>query len=175
MQRAGPLLRSFAGLRKKAIAEFIHDEIYIHYGAPQEIFTDHEKNLWEDALQKYLEKIKILHKGTSLYHPRTNRKVERLNGIVGAIFGNCSSISRQSYGIFISTTTKTSPFYLLYDRHPHLLGDSNLALPSDAEAAPHHERFKLLQSVRKEVAIATYERAFKDKNARDELVQPHKF
>jgi len=64
------------------------------------------------------------------------------------------------------TTTKTSPFYALYGRHPHLLGDSNIALPNDAEVALHDERFKLLQSVRKEAAFATYERAFKDKNAR---------
>ena len=35
------------------------------------------------------------------------------------------------------TTTKTSPFYLLYDGHPHLLGDYNAALPSDAESAPY--------------------------------------
>jgi len=73
------------------------------------------------------------------------------------------------------TTTKTSPFYLLYGRHPHLLGDTNIALPGDAEVAPHDERFKLLQSARREAAIVTYERAFKDKTARDELVQPHKF
>jgi hypothetical protein len=55
------------------------------------------------------------------------------------------------------------------------LGDVNVALSNDAEPAPYDERFKLLQSVRKEAAIATYDRAFKDKNARDELVQPHKF
>ena len=54
-------------------------------------------------------------------------------------------------------------------------GDANVALSSDAGPASHDERFKLLQSARKEAAIATYERAFKDKNARDELVHPHKF
>ena len=48
-------------------------------------------------------------------------------------------------------------------------------MSSDTEPAPHDERFKLLQSVRKEAALATYDRAVKDKNARDELVEPHKF
>ena len=48
-------------------------------------------------------------------------------------------------------------------------------MPIDAEATSHDGRFKLLQSTRKEAVIATYERAFKDNNARDELVQPHKF
>jgi hypothetical protein len=69
------------------MAEFIHDEIYMHYGALQEMFTDGRKNLWGGALQKYLEKIKTLHKGTSPYHPRTNGKVERLNGIIGTMLG----------------------------------------------------------------------------------------
>ena len=39
----------------------------------------------------------------------------------------------------------------------------------------HTQRFKLLQSVRKKASIAIYEKTFKVKNARDELIQPHKF
>src|SRR5947207_3193269 len=73
------------------------------------------------------------------------------------------------------STTKTSPFYLLYGRHPHLLGDRNVTLSNDAQVAPHEERLQLLQSARKEAVLATYERAFKDKNAQDKLVKPHKF
>ena len=71
------------------------------------------------------------------------------------------------------TTTKTSPFYLLYGRHPHLLGDYNAALPVDAESASYEQRLKLLQSARKEAAVASYERALKDKSVRDKLVIPH--
>ena len=182
-----PIAKAIPKATEEAIAEFIHDEIYMQYGAPQEIFTDGGKNLWGGAVQKYLEKIKTLHKGTSPYHPRTNGKVERLNGIVGAMLGKLLlNKPMKLWDLYLNqavfacrirthTTTKTSPFYLLYGRHPHLLGDTNISLLGDAEVAPHDERFKLLQSARKEAAIATYERAFKDKNARDELVQPHKF
>jgi len=53
----------------------VADILYMHYGAPQEIFTDGGKNLWGGAVQKYLEKIKTLHKGTSPYHPQTNGKL----------------------------------------------------------------------------------------------------
>jgi hypothetical protein len=182
-----PIAKAIPKATEEAIAEFIHDEIYMHYGAPQEIFTDGGKNLWGGAVQKYLEKIKTLHKGTSPYHPRTNGKVERLNGIVGTMLGKLLlNKPTKLWDLYLNqavfacrirthTTMKTSPFYLLYGRHPHLLGDTNITLPSDANVAPHEERFKLLQSARKEAAIATYDRAFKDKNARDELVQPHKF
>lgn len=182
-----PIAKAIPKATEEAIAEFIHDEIYLHYGAPQEIFTDGGKNLWGGAVQKYLEKIKTLHKGTSPYHPRTNGKVERLNGIIGTMLGKLLlNKPTKLWDLYLNqavfacrirthTTTKTSPFYLLYGRHPHLLGDVNVAMSSEAEPAPHDERFKLLQSVRKEAALATYDRAFKDKNARDELVQPHKF
>jgi hypothetical protein len=70
---------------KDAIADFSFHEVYVHYGAPQEIFTDGGKDLWGGVVQKYLERIKTGHKGTSSYHPRTNRKVESLNGLIGSI------------------------------------------------------------------------------------------
>ena len=54
-------------------------------------------------------------------------------------------------------TTKTSPFYLLYGKHPHLLGDHNAALPVDTTESASDERFKLLQTARKEAAFAMYE------------------
>ena len=159
----------------------------MHYDVPQEIFTDDGKNLWEGVVQKYLEKIKTLHKGTSPYHPRTNSKMKRLNGIIDAMLGKLLlNKSMKLWDLYLDqavfacrirthSTTKTSSFYLLYDKHPHLLSDINMILSSDAEMASHEERFKLLQFARKKTAIATYERVFKDKNARDKLVQSHKF
>ena len=72
------------------------------------------------------------------------------------------------------STTKTSPFYLLYGRHPHLYDDHNIALSTDSDPAPYEERLERLQSARKEAAIASYERALKDKSVRDKLVMPHK-
>ena len=48
-----------------------------------------------------------------------------------------------------------------------------MALPIDADTVIHDERLKILESARKEAAFATYERAMKDKDARDDLVKPH--
>ena len=82
-----PIAKAISKADEEAIADFIYNEIYMHYGAPQEIFTDGGKNLWGGVVQRYLDKIKTLHKGTSPYHPRTNGKVERLNGIIGTMLG----------------------------------------------------------------------------------------
>src|SRR4030095_14185736 len=181
-----PIAQAIPKATEEAIAEFIHDEIYMQYGAPQEIFTDRGKNLWGGAVQRYLEKIKTLHKGTSPYHPRTNGKVERLNGIIGAMLGKMLLnkptklwdlyLDQAVFACRIRThsTTKTSPFYLLYGKHPHLFGDYNVALPVDAEIPSHEDRLKGLESIRKEAMIATYERALKDQEIHDELIKPHK-
>lgn len=61
---------------EETIAEFIYSEIYMHYRTPQEIFSDNRKNLWGGVVQAYLQKIEMQYKGTSLYHPRMNGKVE---------------------------------------------------------------------------------------------------
>ena len=82
-----PIAKAIPKATEEAIAEFIYSEIYMHFGAPQEIFTDGGKNLWGGVVQKYLEKTGTLHKGTSPYHPRTNGKVERLNGIIAGMLG----------------------------------------------------------------------------------------
>ena len=154
----------------------------MHYCASPEIFTDNGKNLWGNAVQKYLEKIKILHKSMSSYHPWMNDKMERLNGIIDTMLGKLLlNKSMKFWDLYLNqaafvyrtrtySKTKTSPFYLLYDRHSHLLDDAIVALSSDARSASRDERFKFLQSTRKEIAITIYERAFKDKNMRDELV-----
>ena len=123
--------------QKEVIADFIYDEIYMHFGAPQEIFTDGGKNLWAGVVQRYLEKIGTLHKGTSPYHPRTNGKVERLNGILGGMLGKLLLgkptnlwdlyLDQALFACRVRTnsTTKESPFYLVYGQHPHLFGDVN--------------------------------------------------
>ena len=67
---------------KEIIADFIFNEIYMHYKAPQELFSDEGKNLWRDVVQAFLKKIETIHKESSPYHPRMNEKVERLNGIL---------------------------------------------------------------------------------------------
>jgi hypothetical protein len=180
-----PIAKALPAATEDAIAEFIFHEIYMHYGAPQEIFTDGGKNLWSGVVQAYLAKIKTMHKGTSPYHPRTNGKVESLNGLLGGILTKLLlGKSTKLWDLYLDqalfasrvrthATTKTSPFYLVYGKHPHLLGDANTPLAVDAEIADHEARIQTVYMARQEATQAAYDRAVQAKEMRDELVKEH--
>jgi hypothetical protein len=139
-----------------AIADFIFHEIYMHFDAPQEIFSDGGSNLWGKVVETYLKKIQTVHKDASPYHPRTNGRVERLNGIIsGMLTKLLLGKPIKLWDLFLNqvlfacrirthTTTKTLPVYLVYIRHPHLLGDQNYSLPVDATTAEFEERIRVV-------------------------------
>ena len=120
-----PIAKALPEATSEAIAEFIFSEIYMPFGAPQEIFTDGGSNLWGDVVENYLNKIKTQHKGTSPYHPRTNGKVESLNGLLGRmitkyLLGKPTKLwdlylDQALFACRVRThaTTKTSPYYLV--------------------------------------------------------------
>jgi len=159
----------------------------MHYGAPQEIFTDLGANLSGKVVEAYLKKIQTHHKRTTAYHPRTNGKVERLNGILGGMLGKFMLgkptrlwdlyLDQALFACRVRThsTTKTSPFYLLYGTHPHLLGDDNLATPNEARPERYEQRLHEVQMARTQANRAIYERAMYNKNLHDENVRPHEF
>jgi RNase H-like domain found in reverse transcriptase/Reverse transcriptase (RNA-dependent DNA polymerase)/Integrase zinc binding domain/Retroviral aspartyl protease len=116
-----PLAKALPAATEDAIAEFIFYEIYMHYGAPQEIFTDGGKNLWGGAVQKYLAKIKTIHKGTSPYHPLRMVKLSRsMDYLAGSLQNRCWE-SPQSFGTCISNRLSSHVGFepTLRQRHRH--------------------------------------------------------
>ena len=53
-----PIAKAVKNATEETIAEFIFQEIYMQFGAPQEIFTDGGKNLWGGVVWEFLKKIK---------------------------------------------------------------------------------------------------------------------
>jgi hypothetical protein len=160
-----PIAKAIKRAMEDQIADFIFHEIYMHYGAPQEIFTEVGKNLWGGAVQAYLEKIKTIHRGTSPYHPRTNGKVESLNGLIGSmIIKYLLGKPTKLWDLYLDqalfacnhSTTHASPYYLVYGQHPRLLGDDNHHLDVDVPPQDYHARIEAVQSVRQEASRVTY-------------------
>jgi transposase InsO family protein len=65
--------------------DFIHQDIFTVYGIPNEILTDNRTNLVLEAMETFLQPTKVKHQTTTPYHPQTNGKIERFNGIIRAM------------------------------------------------------------------------------------------
>ena len=130
-----PVTKCLPEATAEALADFVHNEIYMLYGPPTEVITDRGANLWAEAMKVLYERMKTKHRGTTPYHPRTNGMVEKLNGVLGkAISKYLVGQPRKSWDLFVQrvtyyarirthTTTEVSPFRLLYGVHPRLLSD----------------------------------------------------
>jgi hypothetical protein len=86
------------------------------------------------ALANYLELQNIKHLKTSGFHPRTNGKTERYNGLLGTILTKLVGPFKRKWDKFlpqalfatrirIRNVTKRSPFSLVYGFEPRISGD----------------------------------------------------
>ncbi|KAI7934843.1 hypothetical protein MJO29_016106 [Puccinia striiformis f. sp. tritici] len=133
------------------IARVILDEVITPFGLPLEFLTDRGSNFLSGGLTKFLAAANISKLNTSGYHPRTNGKCERYNGILeAAIFclNKTGDVSRwedflpaalYSTRIHSSDSSKFSPFELTYGIKPRLPSDPprfnavDLTLPGEDE------------------------------------------
>ena len=180
-----PIAKAIPIANQLAIADFIHDEIFLPYGAPKELLSDMGANLLAPAVEHFLRKLGTRHRTTTPYHPRTNGKVERFNGLLGLILTKYllnkptklwdQYLSQALFACRIRThsTNKYSPFYLLYGRHPNLPSDDNPPKPIEVPVTnEHHEqRIEELITARTQANELAYQRAVNSAKVRDSLVK----
>ncbi|GJJ75631.1 putative transposase [Entomortierella parvispora] len=129
-----PIARALPEATADAVATFLYEEIVLQFGCPSEIVSDRGANFMSDVLQRHLEKLHIKHKATSAYHPRSNGKCERLNGVIGHMLSKYVGTHIHSWDqylhqslfacrVHISQRTKVSPFQLVYGLEPRLPQD----------------------------------------------------
>ena len=129
-----PIAKAVPVASMEEVADFIYEEIVMRFGCPSEIITDRGANFTSGLVAAYTKRVGINHKLTSAFHPRTNSKVERYNGIIkqmlrkyvnGAIhrWDDFVNAALWASRIRIHSTTGFSPFYLVYGREPRLPGD----------------------------------------------------
>lgn len=130
-----PVARALPDATAESVAQFLYEEIFLQFGCPSEIVSDRGANFMSDVLQRYLERMNIKHKATSAYHPRTNGKCERLNGVIGHMLSKYVGSHTTSWDqylhqsvfacrVHISQRTKVSPFELVYGIKPRIPQDS---------------------------------------------------
>ena len=118
----------------EAVADFLYEEIVMNFGCFSELVTDRGSNFCSTLVKEYQRRIGVKHKLTSAYHPRTNSKVERFNGVIKPMLRKFTNGALHMWDdhvhsalwacrIRIHSTTGFSPYYLTYGRQPKLPGD----------------------------------------------------
>lgn len=158
-----PIAKALPDAKTETIAKFIHEEIAMVYGPPKELLSDNGKNLVSAVMHEYTRLLGTKHRVTTPYHPRTNGKVENFNGFLGAtltrLLTNQPTVLWDQYlsqalfaiRVRIHTTSRHSPYYLLFGRTPRLAFDDNGLRPinvSNDEWESVLERIKTLQHAR---------------------------
>jgi transposase InsO family protein len=129
-----PIARALPDATAEAVAIFLYEEIFLQFGCPSEIVSDRGANFMSDVLQRYLQMLNIKHLATSAYHPRSNGKCERLNGVIGHMLNKYVGAHRVRWDqylhqalfacrVHISQRTQVSPFKLVYGIEPRIPQD----------------------------------------------------
>ena len=112
------------------VAEFIYQVIICRHGCPKQLLSDRGTHFNNEVVNGLLKQFEIRHLLSTPYHPQTNGLVERFNRTL------CESLAKLTEGqedwdqhiapvLFAYRTakqssTKMTPFYLVYGRHPQL-------------------------------------------------------
>lgn len=124
---------------KEATAEstvdFIYEDVIARHGCPGIILSDRGTHFNNQLVDKLLKKFRIEHLMSTPYHPQTNGLVERFNRTLIEALARTAKNHLQEWDNYIApvlfsyrtsqhSTTKVSPFLLVYGREAKLPTDS---------------------------------------------------
>jgi transposase InsO family protein len=175
---AVPMKEATAG----AISDALLEHVITPFGVPKELLTDRGANFMSSGLKRFLKTGKIKKLNTSGYHPRTNGKSERYNGILEAALFKLNTTgdpsrwedylpaALYSTRVHASDSSKFSPFELTYGVKPRLPSDPAAIVASNALAPGEPElraRIAALNATRLTALKNTAGKADKNKAAFD--------
>jgi hypothetical protein len=177
-----PVARAVPEATDEAIAIFLHEEIFVHYGAMAELISDNGPNLLSKVVAHYVQLLKTKHRVTTPHHPRTNGRIERLNGTLGAmltkmlmgkptrLWDEYLSQAVLATRVRVHSVSRVSPFELVYGIRPRLPEDSTLM-----ERVQEEDRVSRIHHARALANERLLKHAIKRQVIRDDLVRHHSF
>ena len=129
----------------KDLAKVILKEIIANHGIPQNIISNRDKlftsKFWNTWTQQLGTKVKL----STAYHPRTDRQTKQTNQTLEQYLRHyinfkqnnwidLLSLAQFAYNNHQHSTTRTSPFYANYGKHPNWDPNNNITT-STSEAA----------------------------------------
>ena len=176
----------------KTTAEAFFNNFVVHYGLPKRIHSDQGAN-FESNIIKELCRITGMEKSrTTPYHPMGNGTTERFNRTLLSMLGTLQTTQKKDWKAHIAglvhaynctrqTTTRYSPYFLMFGRQPQLPIDIAFNLPDDEKKKPMTKYIETVQKRLKEAyQLATKhsrtgkdkQKSHYDKKVRGAILQP---
>ena len=151
------------------ITDLIIDQIFPRFGSCLQLVTDNVTENVNKVVREMLEKLKIDHVLTSVYHPQSNAKVERFHRTLRDILAKKVADNQQTWDLHlnqalaairfnVSESTKFSSFFLLYNRDVVLPVD-NILSPRRKYAGEQYHKIALQEQHK---SFAMVKKSFKE-------------
>ena len=141
----------------KTTAEVLFNQFIVHYGFPQRIHSDQGANFQSGLIKELCHIAGIEKSRTTPYHPMGNGMCERFNRTLLGMLGTLTPDQKTSWKSHVAPlvhaynctrheSTGTSPFFLMFGRHPRLPLDIALGLENGED---HRSYTDFVKSLRK--------------------------
>ena len=126
----------------KSAAEMLERRVLSHFGCPKTLLTDRDPRFMAQYFQDWCKARCIKHTPSSAYHPQTDGLSERYNRVLEDVLRNYIGPNLNDWDNLLpqaqfainnsyNESTKTTPFFLNYGRHPHVPGTTHKHVHQD--------------------------------------------
>ena len=121
-------------MKAETIAKLLINEIICRHSAPSELLSDQGANFMSNVVKEVCEYFRINKINTTPYNPKCDGLVERFNKTIAQMLSSYSDANQTNWDLYLplilfayrtsqQSTSKESPFALLYGREPRLPSD----------------------------------------------------
>lgn len=148
---------------------FLKEDVITKFGTPRCILTDNGTHFTSSLTNELIKQIGATHLYSTPYHPQTNGQIERYNSTMDAKIATLSNSNKTNwddqlafvtfnYNTSIHSSTKHTPFEMMYGRTPILPfdnQDTNVTLSHDPEYSNKLKNYlsSLNETARKNILI----------------------
>ena len=129
----------------KVTAKALFENFIVHYGFPAKLHSDQAQNFEGHVIKELCRLAGIKKTRTTPYHPMGNGTCERFNSSLLSMLATLTDEQKVDWKSFVAPlvhaynatrhdSTKYSPYYLMFGRHPRLAIDAYFGLLSQEDA-----------------------------------------
>ena len=129
----------------KNTAKALFENFIVHYGFPAKLHSDQTQNFEGHVIKELCRLAGIKKTRTTPYHPMGNGTCERFNSSLLSMLATLTDDQKVDWKSFVAPlvhaynatrhdSTKYSPYYLMFGRHPRLAIDAYFGLLSQEDA-----------------------------------------